>query len=90
MHKKSFSARARNAQAPAPPTYHQPPDVAAFVAAHGVTKCEPGQTSRKPTKPFSAKRRKRKGLHHESWTFRRAYWKKKSRQRLLAWIKGTL
>jgi hypothetical protein len=65
---------------------HPMPDVAAFVAAHGVTVCPPGQTTKLPKKPASKPARPRK-LHAQCWTMRRAVWRKKSKAELDAWVK---
>lgn len=62
------------------------PDVAAYIAERGVTVCAPGQTSKSPKKPVSAKRQRPRQLHHQSWTVRRSVWRKKSREELEAWI----
>src|SRR5262249_9084233 len=85
MHENSNSAPAPVAQAPEPDTNHRAPDVASFIARHGVTVCPPGATTPKLKKPASAKRRR---LHKDCWMRRRARWRRKSKEELDAWVKG--
>jgi hypothetical protein len=86
MPKKRHSAHDGDAQATTQAVYRRAPDVAAFIAEHGVTVCSPGQASKKLTKPIRGKARR---LHAQCWTVRRAIWKKKSQAELKAWVKRT-
>ena len=76
MRTKSRNAAHGDLQATTSNACERTADVAAFVAQHGLTICPPGQTSRKPKKPVSAKRRK---LRQRAANRQRAFLQRKGR-----------
>jgi hypothetical protein len=87
---QSAYRRASDAQAEHPPwdpywTTRRAPDVASFVAEHGVTLCPPGRRTPGLAKPVSDQRRKPNTVAAElCWAWRRLPKKKKPD---LGWMK---